>query len=109
MLSYYAPIPPLLGFSGAAALLPDVPERLPARRARALSAAARPGAELVAGPPSRLSAADPGAGCAGLFYDVFVGVVGRLDLEVTFVQLTEHPMLAEGLVVGQTPGLRRPI
>jgi hypothetical protein len=40
----------------------------------------------------------------GLFYDVFVGVVGRLDLQVTFVQLTEHPMLVEGLVVDQSPG-----
>jgi curved DNA-binding protein CbpA len=40
----------------------------------------------------------------GLFYDVFVGVVGRLDLEITFVQLTEHPMLVEGLVVHQSPG-----
>lgn len=40
----------------------------------------------------------------GLFYDVFVEVVGRLDLEITFVQLTEHPMLVEGLVVGQSPG-----
>jgi hypothetical protein len=40
----------------------------------------------------------------GLFYDVFVGVVGRLDLRVTFVQLTEHPMLVEGLVVDQSPG-----
>jgi curved DNA-binding protein CbpA len=40
----------------------------------------------------------------GLFYDVFVGVVGKLDLEITFVQLTEHPMLVEGLVVGQSPG-----
>jgi curved DNA-binding protein CbpA len=39
----------------------------------------------------------------GLFYDVFVGVVGRLDLQVRFVQLTEHPMLVEGLVVGQSP------
>jgi hypothetical protein len=39
----------------------------------------------------------------GLFYDVFVEVVGRLDLEITFVQLTEHPMLVEGLVVGQSP------
>jgi curved DNA-binding protein CbpA len=39
----------------------------------------------------------------GLFYDVFVGVVGRLDLEITFVQLTKHPMLVEGLVVGQSP------
>jgi len=40
----------------------------------------------------------------GLFYDVFVRVVGRLDVEITFVQLTEHPMLVEGLVVGQSPG-----
>ena len=40
----------------------------------------------------------------GLFYDVFVGVVGRLDLQITFVQLTEHPMQVEGLVVGQSPG-----
>ena len=40
----------------------------------------------------------------GLFYDVFVGVVGRLDLEITFVQLTGHPMLVEGLVVDQAPG-----
>ena len=39
----------------------------------------------------------------GLFYDVFVGVVGRLDLEITFVQLTEHPMLVEGLVADQAP------
>jgi DnaJ domain len=40
----------------------------------------------------------------GLFYDVFLEVVGRLDLHVTFVQLTEHPMLVEGLVVDQSPG-----
>jgi len=40
----------------------------------------------------------------GLFYDVFVGVVGRLDIEITFVQLTQHPMLVEGLVAGQSPG-----
>jgi curved DNA-binding protein CbpA len=39
----------------------------------------------------------------GLFYDVFQAVVGRLDLEITFVQLTEHPMLVEGLVVDQSP------
>jgi curved DNA-binding protein CbpA len=39
----------------------------------------------------------------GLFYDVFVGVVGRLDVEITFVQLTEHPMLVEGLVIDQSP------
>jgi curved DNA-binding protein CbpA len=40
----------------------------------------------------------------GLFYDVFTGVVGRLDLQITFVQLTEHPMPVEGLVAGQSPG-----
>ena len=40
----------------------------------------------------------------GLFYDVFAAVVGRLDLQITFVQLTEHPMPVEGLVVGQSPG-----
>ena len=40
----------------------------------------------------------------GLFYDVFQQVVGRLDLQVTFVQLTEHPMPVEGLVVEQSPG-----
>ena len=40
----------------------------------------------------------------GLFYDVFVGVVGRLDLQITFVQLTEHPMQVEGLVADQAPG-----
>jgi curved DNA-binding protein CbpA len=45
----------------------------------------------------------PAPDVRGLFYDVFVGVVGRLDLQITFVQLTEHPMLVEGLVVGQSP------
>jgi len=40
----------------------------------------------------------------GLFYDVFLGVVGRLDIEITSVQLTEHPMPVEGLVVDQSPG-----
>lgn len=39
----------------------------------------------------------------GLFYDVFVGVVGRLDVRITFVQLTGHPMPVEGLVVDQSP------
>ena len=40
----------------------------------------------------------------GLFYDMFQQVVGRLDIEITFVQLTEHPMPVEGLVVDQFPG-----
>src|SRR6516162_2569960 len=39
----------------------------------------------------------------GLFYDVFQGVVGNLDIKITFVQLTEHPMPVEGLVVDQSP------
>ena len=39
----------------------------------------------------------------GLFYDVFLEAVGRLDLHVKFVQLTQHPMLVEGLVVDQSP------
>jgi len=39
----------------------------------------------------------------GLFYDVFLGVVGKLDLKVTFVELTEHPMPVDGLVVDQSP------
>jgi curved DNA-binding protein CbpA len=39
----------------------------------------------------------------GLFFDVFQGVVGNLDLKITFVQLTEHPMPVEGLVVDQSP------
>jgi len=30
-------------------------------------------------------------------------VVGRLDLRITFVQLTEHPMPVDGLVVDQSP------
>ena len=40
----------------------------------------------------------------GLFYDVFAEVVGRLDVRVAFVQLTEHPMPVDGLVVDQSPG-----
>ena len=40
----------------------------------------------------------------GLFYHVFQGVVDRLDLKIIFVQLTEHPMPVEGLVVDQSPG-----
>lgn len=39
----------------------------------------------------------------GLFYDVSQEVVGKLDLNVTFVQLTEHPMPVDGLVVDQSP------
>jgi curved DNA-binding protein CbpA len=76
-------------------------------------AAGNPGAEVLRGlgalnlwlarhpeHPRRIPVPD----VRGLFYDVFVGVVGRLDIEITFVQLTEHPMPVEGLVVDQTPG-----
>jgi hypothetical protein len=31
-------------------------------------------------------------------------MVGTLDLQVTFIQLTAHPMPVEGLVVDQSPG-----
>jgi curved DNA-binding protein CbpA len=40
----------------------------------------------------------------GLFWDVFQEVLGKLDLQVRFVQLTEHPMPVDGLVVDQSPG-----
>jgi curved DNA-binding protein CbpA len=40
----------------------------------------------------------------GLFYDVFEEVVGKLDLQITSVQLTEHPMPVDGLIVDQSPG-----
>jgi hypothetical protein len=39
----------------------------------------------------------------GLFYSVCLDLVGRLDLQVTAVRLTEHPMPVDGLVVGQSP------
>jgi hypothetical protein len=39
----------------------------------------------------------------GLFHDVFLEVIGRLDLHVTSVQLTQHPMPVDGLVVDQSP------
>jgi len=39
----------------------------------------------------------------GLFYDVFREVVGKLDVKVTFVQVTDHPMPVDGLVVDQSP------
>jgi curved DNA-binding protein CbpA len=39
----------------------------------------------------------------GLFHDVFLEVIGRLDIQITFVQLTQHPMPVDGLVVDQSP------
>jgi DnaJ domain len=50
-------------------------------------------------PPRRLVAPD----VRGLFYSVCLDLVGRLDLQVTAVRLTQHPMPVDGLVVGQSP------
>ena len=49
--------------------------------------------------PSHVAAPDVG----GLFYHACVEVAGRAGLHVAPVQLTEHPMPVEGLVVAQTP------
>jgi hypothetical protein len=49
--------------------------------------------------PTRLAVPD----VRGLFYSVCLEVVGRLDLRLTAVRLTEHPMPVDGLVVDQTP------
>jgi curved DNA-binding protein CbpA len=76
-------------------------------------AAANPGAGVLHGlaalnlwlarnpsQPARIPVPD----VRGLFYDVFEEVVGKLDLQVTSVQLTEHPMPVDGLIVDQSPG-----
>jgi len=39
----------------------------------------------------------------GLFYPVCLQIVGKLGLRINRIQLTEHPMPVEGLVVGQSP------
>jgi hypothetical protein len=39
-----------------------------------------------------------------LFYSVCREVVAKLDLRLTVVRLTEHPMAVDGLVVDQSPG-----
>ena len=39
----------------------------------------------------------------GLFYPVCLQIAGRVGLRINKIQLTEHPMPAEGLVVGQSP------
>jgi hypothetical protein len=50
-------------------------------------------------PPRRIPVPD----VRGLFYAVCLEVAGRLDLKVTAVRLTEHPMPVDGLVVDQSP------
>jgi DnaJ domain/PASTA domain len=39
----------------------------------------------------------------GLFYFTCLQIVGRLGFRIRRIQLTEHPMPVEGLVVGQSP------
>jgi hypothetical protein len=39
----------------------------------------------------------------GLFYSVCLELVGRLNLQVTAVRLTKHPMPVDGLVIDQSP------
>ena len=39
----------------------------------------------------------------GLFYVTCLQIVGKLGLRIREIQLTEHPMPVEGLVVGQSP------
>jgi curved DNA-binding protein CbpA len=39
----------------------------------------------------------------GLFHSVCFQIIGRLDLRVTVIQLTEHPTPVDGLVVDQSP------
>jgi hypothetical protein len=50
-------------------------------------------------PPRRMPVPD----VRGLFYSVCLELVGRLDLRVTEVRLTQHPMAVDGLVVDQSP------
>jgi len=50
-------------------------------------------------PPRRVPVPD----VRGLFYAACMEVAGRIGLHVTAVQLTEHPMPVDGLVVDQSP------
>jgi len=49
--------------------------------------------------PSRVGVPD----VRGLFFSVCREVVGRLDLRLATVRLTDHPMPVDGLVVSQSP------
>jgi len=70
------------------------------------------GAELLGGlmmltdllaPQPHLPRRIPVPDVRGLFYSVCLELVGRLDLRVTAVRLTQHPMPVDGLVVDQSP------
>jgi hypothetical protein len=51
------------------------------------------------GPPRRVIVPD----VRGLFYGTCLQIVGNLGLQIRRIQLTEHPMPVEGLVVAQSP------
>lgn len=51
------------------------------------------------GPPRRVIVPN----VQGLFYPVCLQIVGGLGLRIRRIQLTEHPMPVEGLVVSQSP------
>jgi beta-lactam-binding protein with PASTA domain len=51
------------------------------------------------GPPRRVTVPD----VRGLFYATCLQIVGKLGLRIRRIQLTEHPMPVEGLVVAQSP------
>jgi len=71
-----------------------------------------PGAALLGGlmmltdllaPQPHLPRRIPVPDVRGLFYSVCLDLLGRLDLQVTAVRLTPHPMPVDGLVVDQSP------
>ena len=51
------------------------------------------------GPPRRVMVPD----VQGLFYFTCLEIAGKLRFRIKRIQLTEHPMPVEGLVVGQSP------
>jgi hypothetical protein len=70
------------------------------------------GAELLGGlmmladllaPQPHLPRRIPVPDLRGLFYSVCLDLLGRLDLRITEVRLTPHPMPVDGLVVDQSP------
>jgi hypothetical protein len=50
-------------------------------------------------PPARVRVPD----LRGLFHEIGLEVAGRLGVQVRAIQLTEHPMPVDGLIVDQSP------
>jgi len=106
-----APSPVITAVSRAQQLLDTARDVLgnPATRARydATAGIRRSGGGLAhtdwlaphPGPPRWVMVPD----VRGLFYPVCLQIVGKLGLRIKRIQLTEHPMPVEGLVVGQSP------